>query len=190
MNALPNLRSVPTRAHLSLPTPDPFSVPTSSHPSMPTIDSFAMPSRAHRPIPTIDPFADPVRSSIYVMLGRSIGDDAAEKLIAEFGGRRLYIPLAPGPNDRVTRSIGLVAALAMARSFGGDRLMIPLTSDAARRRARIIAMRADRLSIPRIARRLHCTERYVYKVLALERSAPTPAPVAEHFKRGIINRRP
>ena len=178
MNALPNLRSVPTRAH------------PSSHPSLPTIDLFASSSRAHPSIPTIDPFADPARSSIYVMLGRSIGDDAAEKLIAEFGGRRLYIPMAPGPNDRVTRSIGLVAALAMARSFGGDRLMIPLTSDTERRRARIIAMRADRLSIPRIARQLHCTERYVYKVLALERSAPTPAPVAEHFKRGIINRRP
>ena len=174
MNAMPNLRSVPAR----------------THPSLPTIDPFAMPKPAHPSVPTIDPFADPVRSSIYVMLGRSIGDAKVEKLIAEFGGRRLYIPMAPGPRDRVTRSIGLVAALAMARMFGGDRLMIPLGTDQERRRARILAMRADRLSIPRIARRLHCTERYVYKVLALERSAPTPAPVAEHFKRGIINRRP
>jgi len=174
MNALPNLRSVPTRAHLSIPT----------------IDSFAMPSRPHPSVPTIDPFADPVRSSIYVMLGRSIGDEKAEKLIADFGGRRLYIPMAPGPGDRVTRSIGLVAALAMARMFGGDRLMIPLGTDQERRRVRILAMRADHFSIPRIARQLHCTQRYVYKVLALERSAPTPAPVAEHFKRGIINRRP
>ena len=56
--------------------------------------------------------------------------------------------------------------------------------------ARIIAMRADHLSIPRIARQVRCTERYVYKVLALERITSTPAPVAKHFKRGIISRRP
>jgi Homeodomain-like domain len=178
MNALPNLRSVPTRAHPSSPS------------SVPAIDPFAMPSAAHPSVSTIDPFADPVRSSIYVLLGRSIGDEKAEKLITDFGGRRLYIPMAPGPGDRVTRSIGLVAALAMARMFGGDRLMIPLGTDQERRRVRILAMRADHFSIPRIARKLHCTQRYVYKVLALERSAPTPAPVAEHFKRGIINRRP
>jgi hypothetical protein len=178
MNASSNLRSVPNRAH------------PSSHSSSPAIDPFAIPRPAHPSVPTIDPFADKVRSSIYVLLVRSIGDDAAEKLIADFGGRRLYIPLAPGPGDRVTRSIGLIKALAMARVFGSDRLMIPLSSDTERRRTRILAMRADGLSIPRIARQIHCTERYVYKVLALERSAQTPAPVAEHLKRGIINRRP
>ncbi len=120
---------------------------------------------------------------------RAIGDHAADKLIADFGGRRLYILIAPGPDDQVSKSIGLIAALAMARSFGGDRLMIPLGTDQERRRSRIIEMRANHLSIPRIARQLRCTERYVYKVLALERSA-TPAPVTEHFKRGIISRRP
>jgi hypothetical protein len=146
----------------------------------------------HRTNPSIsiDPFADPAPPSLYNQIVRSIGDHAADKLIADFGGRRLYILMAPGPDDMVTKSIGLVAALAMARSFGGDRLMIPLGSDPERRRARIIAMRADHLSIARIARQLRCTERYVYKVLALERITTTPAPVAEHFKRGIISRRP
>jgi hypothetical protein len=158
MNALPNLRSVPSRANPSIPIP-------------------------------IDPFADPAPPSLYNQIVRSIGAHAAEKLIADFGGRRLYILMAPGPDDQVTKSIGLIAALAMARVFGGDRLMIPATNDHARRRARIIAMRADHVSIPRIARQLRCTERYVYKVLALERITSTPAPVAEHFKRGIISRR-
>jgi len=157
MNALFNLRSVPSRANPSIP---------------------------------IDPFADPAPPSLYNQIVRSIGDNAADKLIADFGGRRLYILMAPGPDDQVTKSIGLVAALAMARVFGGDRLVIPLGSDQERRRARIIAMRADHLSIPLIARQLRCTERYVYKVLALERITSTPAPVAEHFKRGIISRRP
>jgi Homeodomain-like domain-containing protein len=149
----------------------------------------SVPHRANPSIP-FDPFADAAPSSLYDQIVRSIGAHAAEKLIADFGGRRLYILIAPGPDDQVTKSIGLIAALAMARSFGGDRLMIPSTNDHARRRARIIAMRADHISIPRIARQLRCTERYVYKVLALERITSKPAPVAEHFKRGIISRRP
>jgi hypothetical protein len=148
------------------------------------------PSRDHQVMPLeLDPFADPAPSSLYIQIGRSIGDDAADKLIADFGGRRLYIPRAPGPGDRVTSSIGLIAALAMAQVFGGDRLLIPRRIDNARRRARIVSMRANNVSISRIALQLRCTERYVYKVLALKRSVATPAPVAEHFKRGSITGR-
>ena len=137
-----------------------------------------------------------MRPTLYDQIGHSIGDDAADKLIADFGGRRLYIPRAPGPGDLITRSIGLTAALAMARVFGGDRLLIPVTSTLARRRVRIVAMRADHVSISRIAHELRCTERYVYKVLALNRLpsprvalAPTSAPIAERLKRGHINQR-
>lgn len=114
-------------------------------------------------------FDSGARCSLFDQIGRSIGDDAAEKLIADFGGRRLYIPIAPAPGDLVSRSIGLIAALQMARLFGGDRLLIPASVDRARRRARILAMRADHNSISRIAHELRCTERHVYKVLALSR---------------------
>jgi hypothetical protein len=91
----------------------------------------------------------------------------------------------------ITRSIGLTSALAMARVFGGDRLLIPATNTFARRRFRIFQMRADHVSISRIAHELRCTERYVYKVLALcrapEAAPPTSAPIAERLKRGHIN---
>ncbi|HYL59447.1 MAG TPA: helix-turn-helix domain-containing protein [Candidatus Acidoferrales bacterium] len=110
-------------------------------------------------------------SSLYDQLEHSIGDGAADKLVADFGGRRLYIPMAPASGDLVSRSIGLVAATAMARIFGGDRLLIPVTSDHARRRVRIVALRAEHLSISHIAHQLRCTERYVYKVLAEKRAA-------------------
>jgi hypothetical protein len=58
-------------------------------------------------------------------------------------------------------------------------------------------MRADNVSISRIAHELRCTERYVYKVLALTRAPenisktapPTSAPIAERLKRGHINQR-
>jgi len=155
-------------------------------------------NRAPLPAPRFNPFAAVARTSLYDQIGHSIGDDAADKLIADFGGRRLYIPVAPAPGDLVTRSIGLLAAMAMARMFGGDRLLIPATSDHARRRVRIVAMRAEHVSISRIAHELRCTERYVYKVLAFNRApetpaaesaAPTSAPIAERLKRGPINRR-
>jgi hypothetical protein len=155
-------------------------------------------NRAPLQAPRFNPFPVAARTSLFDQIGHSIGDDAADKLIADFGGRRLYIPVAPAPGDLVTRSIGLSAAMAMARVFGGDRLLIPVTSDQTRRRVRIVAMRADRVSISRIAHELRCTERYVYKVLALQRApetpaaesaAPTSAPIAERLKRGLINQR-
>lgn len=155
-------------------------------------------NRAPLPAPRFDPFPVAVRTSLFDQIGHSIGDDVADKLIADFGGRRLYIPVAPAPGDLVTRSIGLPAAMAMARLFGGDRLLIPVTTDHARRRVRIVAMRAERVSISRIAHELRCTERYVYKVLALQRApetpaagsaAPTSAPIAERLKRGLISQR-
>jgi len=145
-----------------------------------------------------DSFADTVRTSLYAQIGHSIGGDATQKLIADFGGRRLYIPATPAPGNLVTRSIGLRAALAMARVFGGDRLLIPATSDQERRTARIVAMRAGHLSISRIAHELRCTERYVYKVLASHRAfgppaavsaALTSAPIAERLKRGPVKRK-
>ncbi len=155
-------------------------------------------ARAPLQSPASNPFADAERTTLYDHIGRSIGCDAADKLVADFGGRRLYIPAAPGPGDLITRSIGLLAALEMGRVFGGDRLLIPVTSDNARRRVRILAMRAERVSVSRIAHELRCTERYVYKVLALNRAPevqtdkpcpPTSAPIAERLKRGPINHR-
>ena len=161
----------------------------------------------------IDPFAEGEPASLYDQIERSIGDDLAGKLIAEFGGQRLYIPMAPAPGDRVTSSIGLDAALAMARMFGGDRLVVPVTTDHARRRARILAMRKNDISVRRIAHQLRCSERHVYKVLAEEQrprrhsradapAHPAPrvgrprnpsivltlAPPPEHVKHGYANR--
>jgi hypothetical protein len=129
--------------------------------------------RAPSPAPRFNSYADSVHTTLYDQIGHSIGGDAADKLIADLGGRRLYIPIAPTSGSTITRSIGLLAALAMARAFGGDRLLIPVTSDHLRRRARIVAMRAERVSISRIAQQLRCTERYVYKVLALNRAPET-----------------
>ena len=160
----------------------------------------AIASRMSVALPRFNPFADVARPSLYDQIAHSIGGGAADKLIADFGGRRLYIPVAPGPGDLITRSIGLLAALAMAHTFGSDRILVPVSSDHARRRVRIVAMRADHVSISRIAQQLRCTERYVYKVLASIREPGPPAvvfpptsrektPIAERLKHGPINQR-
>jgi hypothetical protein len=150
---------------------------------MPALD------RAPSPAPRFNSFADDAHTTLYDQIGHSIGGDAADKLIADFGGRRLYIPRVPTPGGTITRSIGLLAALAMARAFGGDRLLIPVTSDHTRRRVRIVAMRAEHVSISRIAQELRCTERYVYKVLASTRPPKGPtrdfAPSLEGRGRGL-----
>ena len=136
----------------------------------PSPSRMAALDRAPSPAPRFNSFADAAHTTLYDQIGHSIGGDAADKLIADLGGRRLYIPIAPTSGSTIARSIGLLGALAMARAFGGDRLLIPVTSDHLRRRARIVAMRAERVSISHIARELRCTERYVYKVLALNRT--------------------
>jgi hypothetical protein len=141
---------------------------------MNALPSMTSATNRARQLAHIDPYADDVPESLYDQIEREIGD-LAGKLIADFGGQRLYIPIAPAPGDRVTSSIGLDAALAMARTFGGDRLVVPVTNDHARRRRRILAMRKNKVSVRRIAHQLRCSERYIYKVLADELRPRKPA---------------
>jgi hypothetical protein len=151
--------------------------------------------RSSEPAFDFNDYAGEARTSLYGQVVRIIGGCAADKLIENFGGRRLYIPLKPAPRDQIPRSIGMRAALAMAREFGSERILVPATPDQARRRSRILKMRANQISISHIARELRCTERYVYKVLATCRDsglsavqAPqTTAMIAERLKRGRIN---
>jgi hypothetical protein len=100
-------------------------------------------------------------------IAEAIGGDAAEKLVQDFAGRRLYIPQTPGPDDAISRSIGLPAARKLAQIYGGDRMDVP---NPAQRRNSIVALRATGLSVEAIARQLHCTTRRVYQVLAEARN--------------------
>lgn len=126
--------------------------------------------------------------SILEELARTIGGEAAQKLIADFAGTRLYIPHLPGPEDPIVRSIGLAAALKLAHIYGGDRIDVP---NPALLQARILAMRAKGYNIEAIARELHCTERRVYQVLAAARRSNQagnhgfPASRFTHSARGL-----
>ncbi|HUA32101.1 MAG TPA: Mor transcription activator family protein [Candidatus Binataceae bacterium] len=98
-----------------------------------------------------------------------IGAAAAASLVAEFGGRRLYVPHTPRPEDVLVRILGAKTAALFARHFGGDRIVMPADPERAHRRERIIEARRKGLSISAVARETGCTERYVYKVLAQQR---------------------
>lgn len=98
-------------------------------------------------------------------IARLLGAGAASRLIAEFGGGRLYIPENPSPGNPIAQAIGFAAARRLAGVFGGDRVWLPNNAGGAVR-ARVATLRSRGVSISRIARQVGCSERYVYKVLA------------------------
>jgi hypothetical protein len=92
-----------------------------------------------------------------------IGEEAAAKLIASFGGTRLYVPHSPCANDALARAVGAGAALKLAEMFGGERVELPKPPP---RRTQILALRAAGRSVEEIARAMSCTRRRVFQVLA------------------------
>lgn len=109
----------------------------------------------------------PRRSTILAELTLAAGEEAAAKLVAAFGGARLYVPQVPEPEDPLSRVIGLEAAARLARVYGGDRVDIPNPN---LRRARIAELRRAGLGVDAIARELGCTRRRVFQVLAEARA--------------------
>lgn len=101
-----------------------------------------------------------------------IGEEAAARLIAAFGGTRLYVPHSPEPGDALSNSIGFNAAIKLAQMYGGDRVDVPNPTP---RRMRILQLRAAGYSVDAIARELGCTRRRVFQVLAEFRSLPHSA---------------
>ncbi len=107
------------------------------------------------------------RGAMLEELGRAIGADGAARLVAAFGGARLYIPHCPEPGDALSEAVGHATALALAGVYGGDRIDVPNPTP---RRVRILQMRAHGVSVDAIARALGCTRRRVFQVLAEARS--------------------
>jgi hypothetical protein len=103
------------------------------------------------------------RGSLLKDIVSLIGVDRAARLIAAFGGMRLYVPHAPEPDDTLSGLIGHDAAWALARVYGGDRIDVPNPTP---RRIQIVELRASGVSIDAIARSVRCTRRRVFQVLA------------------------
>jgi hypothetical protein len=99
-------------------------------------------------------------------LNGAIGIDLAARLVADFGGSRIYVAHSPRHGDRIANSIGPEAAAKVRRVFAGDRIFVPTDPEHGLRREKIVALRRKHRSISSIARAVHCSERFVYRVLA------------------------
>lgn len=107
-------------------------------------------------------------------IAAELGEEMARMLVGGFGGTRLYIPLAPGDESALVRALGAEAAHRLGHRFGGEAVDIPLYKSRAERRtdrAAILKLREDGQSVWVIARRVGCSERHVYNVLAKHNSA-------------------
>jgi hypothetical protein len=103
------------------------------------------------------------RGSLLKDLVSLIGNQGAARLIAAFGGMRVYVPHSPEPDDTLSENIGHETAVMLSQVYGGDRIDIPNPTP---RRSRIIELRATGVSIDVIARSLRGTRRRVFQVLA------------------------
>ncbi len=73
-----------------------------------------------------------------------IGEDAAARLVARFGGTRLYVPHLPAGDDVLAQLVGIDAALTLAHMFGGERIELPKPPQRRPRRGRAAAGARDR----------------------------------------------
>jgi hypothetical protein len=67
------------------------------------------------------------KKSLLRTLVEVVGCESAEKLIAEFGGARIWVPVRSTPEAKLTRVLGDGAVSALCARFGGDYLQVPNT---------------------------------------------------------------
>ncbi len=145
---------------------------TDRHTAAPKRRFPASPARNQRRKP---PTPASPRTSTLDHLAGLVGNDGAARLVAAYGGTRIYIPQEPLVADALCQLLGHDALCKLAAIYGGDRIEIPNPPP---RRLRILELRASGLSIDAIARSLHCTRRRVFQVMAEARATPsTPAPL-------------
>lgn len=92
-----------------------------------------------------------------------IGVKLAARLSQQLGGKRVYVPKTVSEHHPLASCIGLVAGRKVAQEFGGEFLDIPLS---ARKRLSIVQLHEAGLKPEAIRKRVDCTRRYVFQVLA------------------------
>lgn len=104
-----------------------------------------------------------------------IGLPATLKLVARWGGVRLYVPEKVYADHVLARTVGLDNAAALCEVFARCELIVP-KCDAALGRIRDRQIRhrfqAEGWPAHRLARHYHLTERHVYRILAQTDVAP------------------
>ncbi|HEY1503430.1 MAG TPA: hypothetical protein VGF92_03970 [Stellaceae bacterium] len=90
-----------------------------------------------------------------------VGEAAALRLIADFGGTRFYVPSQPKPKSPIARSIGIRAARGLARIYGASEIDLPNGAMLNSKKLMILkSAKSGRLT----ARDARSTDRYVRMV--------------------------
>jgi hypothetical protein len=113
------------------------------------------------------------REGGWLRLAALLEPETMEKLCKQCGGTRIYIPRTMRPDALLSQSIGSEACCRVIAKSAGERIYIPKDGrfSARKRRwqAEVVALHAKGFSAARIARRLGCSERLVYKIVARNR---------------------
>jgi len=105
------------------------------------------------------------RQSLLNTLIQVIGLESTEKLIAEFGGTRIWVPVRSTPDAKLTNILGHPAASALCANFGGDYLQIPNTLVANNVYQRIAELHRQGCKINDIARAVGRSRRTIFRLL-------------------------
>lgn len=99
----------------------------------------------------------------FANLVEALGRDLAERIVAEFGGTFIYVPLRPTPP--LIERLGVDGANRLARAFATERIYVP-TRAAEMVRARVIEMHRQGAAYNQIARTVGCTVMRVAQILS------------------------
>ncbi|GEM_PF-1460591 len=96
------------------------------------------------------------------LLGRS----CVEKLIAQFGGARIWVPVRSTPEGKLAQVLGAEAASVLCSRFGGDYLQVPNTLVDDNVCLRIAELHRQGCKINDIARAVGRSRRTVFRLLS------------------------
>lgn len=110
-----------------------------------------------------------------ITLKSVIGLSMTMKMVALFGGARVFIPKRLNPRHRLALRLGPDVAEQLSRHYGGETLTIPRASRVLRqhRNENIIMHYASGVSVRKLSQIYHLTERQIYSIL---NQSPSPSP--------------
>jgi hypothetical protein len=115
-------------------------------------------------LPEIDPrYLPPLLSE----LCDKVGPIGVARLVKEFGGQEIYIPVHPAPGQVLADKCGMDVARALADMRGGEsqKLCIPRAAALGSKKAVIVALASSGKSVNIIAKEAGTTSRYVRRVM-------------------------
>lgn len=119
-----------------------------------------------------------------------IGEEAAQRIIEERGGVRLYICKQAREDIFLSSVIGIDLLERLIANFGGTCIDVP-TDGAERRRKRnkeIVKLNSEGIPVANIARKFEMTSRNVWRILAVERKESKQAKRLERYVVAKVRR--